>query len=74
VSFPDRSLTKKEVEIFGSRNNAGHFPRCMEFLATNPDLARRFVSATMPLEKIVKAIHWAQNQPNEVGKILLEIS
>ena len=74
VTFPGRALTKKEVEIHGTRNNAGHFPRCMEFLAKNPDIARRFISATMPFEKIVEAILWAKDKPNEVTKIVLEIS
>ena len=74
VSFPGRSLTKKEVEIHGSRNNVGQFPRVMEFLAANPEVARRFISATMPLEKIVEAIHWAKDKPNEVTKIVLEVS
>lgn len=74
VAFPGRSLTKKEVEIFGSRNNAGHFPRCIDFLARHPDIARGFVSATMPLEKIADAIRWAHDKPNEVTKIVLEVS
>jgi len=74
VTFPGRSLTKKEVEIFGSRNNAGQFPRVMEFLARHPDITRRFVSATMPLAKIVEAIKWAHDKPNEVTKIILEVS
>jgi len=74
VSFPGRVLTKKEVEIHGTRNNAGHFPRCMEFLASHPDIARRFISAKMPFEKIVEAIQWAKDKPNEVIKIVLEIS
>lgn len=74
VTFPGRALTKKEVEIHGTRNNAGHFPRVMEFLADHPDIARRFISATMPFEKIAAAIQWATDKPNEVIKILLEIS
>ena len=74
VSFPGRSLTKKEVEIHGSRNNVGQFPSVMAFLAAHPEVARRFISATMPLEKIDEAIHWAKDKPNEVTKIVLEVS
>jgi L-gulonate 5-dehydrogenase len=74
VAFPGRSLTKKEVEIFGSRNNAGQFPRCIQFLAAHPDIARRFVSATLPLARIAEAVAWARDKPNEVTKIILEVS
>ncbi len=74
VTFPGRLLTKKEVIIFGSRNNAGHFPRVMQFLADHPDIAQRFISAKMPLERIADAIRWATDKPNEVAKIVLEVS
>jgi L-gulonate 5-dehydrogenase len=72
VSFPGRSLTKKEVEIYGTRNSANCFPPVIAFLDKNPDIARRFVSARMPFERIVEAFDRARTKPNEVTKIVLE--
>ncbi|MDD3179687.1 MAG: alcohol dehydrogenase catalytic domain-containing protein [Opitutaceae bacterium] len=73
ICFPGRSFTKKEVEIYGSRNNAGHFPKVIEFISQNPEIAQRYISAVLPFEEITAAFQWAKGKPNEVTKILLKL-
>jgi threonine dehydrogenase-like Zn-dependent dehydrogenase len=73
VSFPGRALTKKEIEIHGTRNNANCFPSVIAFLDKTPDIARRFISGRMPFERIVEAFHLALEKPNEVTKLVLEL-
>ncbi|WP_116189217.1 zinc-binding alcohol dehydrogenase family protein [Paenibacillus taihuensis] len=71
VTFPGVLFTKKEVEIFGSRNNAGRFPEVIDFLHRNSDIADGFVSLRMPFTDIAEALHLAKTKPGEVNKIIL---
>ncbi|SDW48187.1 zinc-binding alcohol dehydrogenase family protein [Paenibacillus sp. CF384] len=71
VGFPGILFTKKEVEILGSRNNAGRFPEVMNFLHENPDIVEAFISARMTFADIAEGLHIAKTKPNEVNKIIL---
>lgn len=72
VSFPGILFTNKEVEIYGSRNNAGRFPEVIQFLNTHHEIANDFITRKMPFEDIAEAFQLAKGKPNEVVKIVLE--
>ncbi len=71
VSFHGRSLTKKEVEIVGSRNSAGKFPSVIDFLNRNRDIADLFITHNMPFQQTSEAFQIAKTKPDEVTKIIL---
>ncbi|WP_135555963.1 zinc-binding alcohol dehydrogenase family protein [Paenibacillus cymbidii] len=71
VSMPGILYTRKEIEIFGSRNSVNQFPFIIDFLHKHETLARRFISTTMPFDEIAAAFHLAKTKPNEINKIIL---
>jgi len=71
VSFPGILFTKKEVEIFGSRNNVGCFPQVIDFLHRFPEVADDFITDRIPFDRIAEAMDRSKTKPNEVNKIML---
>lgn len=72
VTFPGQLLTKKDVEIHGTRHSVNKFPEVIQFLHSNPDVAKAFITQIMPFGQIEKALQTAKDFPNEVTKIVLE--
>ncbi|TBL70302.1 zinc-binding alcohol dehydrogenase family protein [Paenibacillus thalictri] len=71
VTFPGVLFTKKEVEIYGSRNNVNKFPDVIRFLHEHQDIARQYITRTMPFSDIAEALHLAKSNPHEINKIVL---
>jgi threonine dehydrogenase-like Zn-dependent dehydrogenase len=74
VSFPGQLLTKKDVELFGTRHSVNKFPEVIRFLEDNPDVAEAFISKVMPFKAIEEALVTAKNQPEQMIKIVLSYS
>jgi L-gulonate 5-dehydrogenase len=72
VNFPGILFTKKEVEIYGSRNNAGKFPEVINFLSQHEEVAKQFITRTFQFSEIAEALHIAKTKPNEINKIILD--
>lgn len=72
VTFPGQLLTKKDVEIYGTRHSVNKFPEVIQFLHANPDVAEVFITKIMPFNEIETALQTAKNYPNEVMKIVLK--
>jgi L-gulonate 5-dehydrogenase len=72
VTFPGILFTKKEVEIYGSRNNKGKFPEVIRFLHDHPAIAKDFISHRMPFERIAEALEFTTRHPDEVVKMILD--
>lgn len=73
VGIPGYLFSNKEVEIYGSRNSAGKFPEVIDFLTQHHEIADKFITNKMPLEKIDEAFRLAKFEPQVVNKIILQI-
>ncbi|KAA6453190.1 zinc-binding alcohol dehydrogenase family protein [Bacillus swezeyi] len=71
VTIPGLLLTKKDIEIHGTKHSVNQFPRVIEFLNENPQLAQSFVTEIMPFMEIEEALKKAKNCPEQVTKIIL---
>lgn len=71
VTFPGLLLTKKDIELHGTKHSVQKFPEVIQFLKDHPDIARSFITETMPFSNIENALKKAKNFPHEVTKIVL---
>ncbi len=66
-------ITRKELTIYGSRNNLGYFKEAIDFVSTNPELAATMVTAEYPFAQAIEAFETAANHPEEVCKVVLKM-
>ncbi|MCY7855617.1 zinc-binding alcohol dehydrogenase family protein [Bacillus sonorensis] len=71
VTVPGLLLTKKDIEIHGTKHSVNQFPDVIRFLHRNPQLAESFITEIMPFTKIEEALKKAKNHPDQVTKIIL---
>ncbi|SFI78982.1 hypothetical protein/L-gulonate 5-dehydrogenase [Thermoflavimicrobium dichotomicum] len=71
VTFPGQLLTKKNIELFGTRHSVNQFPEVLRFLSQNRELAESFITEVMPFQHIESALKKAKNHPDKVVKIVL---
>jgi threonine dehydrogenase-like Zn-dependent dehydrogenase len=71
VSIPVIAFTRKEVNILGSRNNAGVFAQAADLVRRNRDLARALITHRFSLEQAPEAIEYALEHPAEAEKVLI---
>ncbi|GEO25039.1 putative zinc-type alcohol dehydrogenase-like protein YjmD [Alicyclobacillus acidoterrestris] len=71
VKFPGQLLTKKDIEIYGTRHSVGLFPAVMQFLHEHPDVADKFISQRMNFTELESALKLAKRCPAQVTKIIL---
>jgi len=63
----------KELEILGSRNSVGQFPRAVEMLISDPDFWQGIISHRFPFERALDAFHLTQGQDVfRPGKIVID--
>ena len=71
VSIPVIEFTRKEVNVLGSRNNAGVFADSVDLVVRNQDTVRSLVSHTFTLAEIGTALPFAADHPGEVEKAVI---
>ncbi|UUZ90303.1 zinc-binding dehydrogenase [Paenibacillus sp. P25] len=71
VVFPGQLLTKKDVELLGTRHSVNKFPGVLAFLQENPEISEAFITRIMPFAAIEEALQTARNTPEKVTKIIL---
>jgi len=65
-------LTRKEVDVYFSRNSLDQFPRVIRRIAQGEIDPRPLISHRFPFREAEKALEMARNRRQEVGKIILE--
>jgi 2-desacetyl-2-hydroxyethyl bacteriochlorophyllide A dehydrogenase len=65
-------MTKKELTVFGSRNNLGNFAAALMFIKENPQIAEKLVTHTFPFAETQAAFKIADEKPNETCKIIVD--
>lgn len=71
VSIPVIAFTRKELNIMGSRNNAGVFGEAVELVRRNQEKARRLITHRFPLDQAPEAIEFALAHPAEAEKVMI---
>ncbi len=62
------TLMKKEVDVCGTRLQAGRFPAAIQYITEHQDLLEDFVTQTFPVEQVEEAFAFAHDHPGEVRK------
>ena len=65
-------FTRKEVDIYFSRNSLNQFPRIIMRVAEGEIDPRPMISHRFPFEEVKQALQLASERGREVGKIILE--
>lgn len=71
VTIPGLLLTKKDIDIHGTRHSIGQFPEVIRFLHENSNIAESFITEVMPFTEIEAALQKAKNCPDQVTKMIL---
>jgi L-gulonate 5-dehydrogenase len=73
VAVPVLDFTRKELDVLGSRNNAGLFGEAVDLVARNQDRLAALITHRYPLESTPEAIAFAIDHPGEVEKVVIEV-
>lgn len=73
VSLPIIDFTRKEMTIFGSRNNAGRFGEAVDLVRRNRDRIGAMITHRFPLEATAEALKFAAEHPAETEKVMIEM-
>ena len=71
VSIPVIEFTRKELNILGSRNNAGLFGEAVELVKRNRDRIGSLITHTCTLEEVPEVIRFAVDHPEQVEKVIV---
>ena len=67
------SLNKKELSIFGSRNNLNQFQKAMYYAYNNSVAVINMISDIYPFDLAIEAFKKANSNSKEFCKILIEM-
>lgn len=73
VTLPVLDLSRKEVTIKGSRNNAGLFDQAIELVTRYPERVRSWVTQRAMLDQVPEMLAFAIDHPADVQKILVHL-
>jgi L-gulonate 5-dehydrogenase len=74
VPIPPVLLTRKELTVIGSRNNAGVFGDAVDLVRRNRDLAARLISHRVAFERAPEAFELAHGSPATTEKVTILFS
>lgn len=74
LSVPVIEFTRKELNVLGSRNNAGVFGDAVDLVRRRRDTVRSLITHTYSLEQVPEAIRYAIDHPDEVEKVIVRIA
>lgn len=73
VSVPVVEFSRKELDVLGSRNNAGIFADAVDVVCRHRDRVASLVTHTFPLVQVPEAIEFALNNPQDVEKVVIQM-
>jgi L-gulonate 5-dehydrogenase len=74
VAIPVTEFSRKELNMFGSRNNAGLFAAAVDMVTRYADLIAPLVTHVFPLTQVPQAIDFARTHPHEVEKVVIHLA
>lgn len=67
-------LTRKELTVYGSRNNLHQFQNTIDYITANAPVVEKMVTQIFPLDKTGEAFDLARLHPEQVAKIIIHIA
>jgi L-gulonate 5-dehydrogenase len=74
VRLPVIEFTRKEISVFGSRNNAGIFADAVELVQRNAGLMAALITHRFALAEVAEAISFAQAHPDIAEKVIITMA
>lgn len=74
AAFPTLEITRKELDILGSRNNLGCFPEALACARDVPDLVGQLITHRFGLGQIGEALEFGAAHPELAEKIMITVS
>ena len=74
VSIPVIEFSRKELTIFGSRNNTGVFGEALDLVQRLGERLRVLVTHRFPIEEAQAALTLAHDKPHEAQKVMLVVN
>jgi L-gulonate 5-dehydrogenase len=71
VGLTVSDLSRKELNLLGSRNSAGEFPAAVDLVARRADVVAGWVTHTFGLHEVPEAIAFARANPHLVEKVVI---
>lgn len=65
-------IMKRELDVLGTRLNNNRFPEAIDWLATGKIDPKHMISAVYPVEKVVEAFAFVDENPERTLKVVLE--
>lgn len=70
ISLPTALITRKELDIYGSRNSAGEFPLALEMIEKGKVNVKAIISEIIPLEEVPRYLEILADEPSRFLKVL----
>ncbi len=67
-------LTRKELTLYGSRNNLGLFQTAIEYVMRHRDITEAMVTHQFPFERTIEAFQLADAHPDQVCKVVITMN
>lgn len=67
-------LTRKELNVYGSRNNLHQFRNASAYVMSHQTLVEKMITQQFPLEQTAKAFELAHAHPDQVAKIVIQVA
>jgi L-gulonate 5-dehydrogenase len=74
VTIPVTEFSRNELNLLGSRNNAGLFAAAVDMVTRHADLVAPLVTHVFPLTEVPQAIEFARTHPHEVEKVVIHVA
>lgn len=71
--FPVLEITRKELNIFGSRNNVGCFPEALRIVRSKPEGLAQLITQRYALGDVESALRFARAHPEATEKIMIMV-
>lgn len=71
---PVLTLVRKEVDLLGSRNNAGLYGAAVGLVRRHPERCASLITQRYPLERLQDALTLALERPAAVNKVMIEVA
>ena len=70
ISLPTALITRKELDIYGSRNSVGEFPGAIDFISTGRVDVKPVISKVVSLEEIPEYVRILAEEPGRFLKVI----
>jgi len=70
ISFPTALITRKELDVYGSRNSVGEFPDAIDLISTGKVNVKPVISKVVSLEEIPEYVKILAEEPGRFLKVI----